>query len=117
MKLRFHENTLRLRLSQSEVAQFKKTGRVENTVAFAPGQALEYTIESGAVPALTASFESGRIRVMVPSAAARQWADSDETGVEGESSALRIAVEKDYQCLHRDSAEDADAFPNPLAAR
>ena len=117
MKLRFHDNTLRLRLSQSEVAQFKKTGRVENKVAFAPGQALEYSIESAAAPGVTATFESGRIRVIVPSAVARQWVDSDQTGVEGQNDALRIAVEKDYQCLHRDSAEDADAFPNPLATR
>jgi hypothetical protein len=42
MKLRFHENSLRLRLSQSEVARLAETGRVENTVSFAPGQVLVY---------------------------------------------------------------------------
>jgi hypothetical protein len=37
MKLRFHANTLRLRLSQSEVARLAETGCVEATVTFAPG--------------------------------------------------------------------------------
>jgi hypothetical protein len=34
MKLRIHGNSLRLRLSQSEVAQFSKTGYVEDSVQF-----------------------------------------------------------------------------------
>ena len=113
MKLRFHNDSLRLRLSQSEVARLKETGRVENTVTFAPGQALAYSIEAGAAAAVTATFEQGRVRVVVPAAVARQWIDSDQTGVEGGGSGLQILIEKDYQCLHKPTPEDADAFPNP----
>ena len=39
MKLRIQAGSLRLRLTQSEVKQFAQTGRVEESVALAPGDA------------------------------------------------------------------------------
>jgi hypothetical protein len=27
---------------------------------------------------------------------------------------LKVSIEKDYACLHRESAEDVGSFPNPL---
>ncbi len=114
MKLRFQNDSMRLRLSQSEVARLKETGRVENTVAIAPGQALVYSIETAPVGSVAATLEGGRIRIVVPVAAAHEWIDSDQTGIEGVSSSLQILVEKDFQCLHKSSPSDADAFPNPL---
>lgn len=115
MKLRFHNDSLRLRLSQSEVAQLKDTGHVENCVTFAPGRTLTYSIESAPVAQVTAAFEGNRVSVVLPGAKARQWIDGDEAGIEGRNATLQIVVEKDYQCLHRSSEEDADGFPNPLA--
>jgi hypothetical protein len=114
MKLRLHNDTLRLRLSQGEVARLKETGRVENTLSFAPGQSLGYSIETAPSGAVTAAFEQGRIRVIVPSAETREWIDSDQTGIEGGAPGLHILIEKDFQCLHKPTPEDADAFPNPL---
>ena len=117
MKLRFHDNSLRLRLSQSEVAELRDEGRVENTLTFAPGQTLKYSIERGEVSAVTASISEGAIRVVTPSGTILGWIASDQTGVEGHTDTLSILIEKDFQCLHRDSEEDAGAFPNPLAQR
>lgn len=115
MKLRFHNDSLRLRLSQSEVAQLKETGHVENCISFAPGRTLVYSIESAPVPQVTAAFEGNHVSVVLPGAQARNWIDSDEAGIEGRNTTLHILVEKDYQCLHRSSEEDQDGFPNPLA--
>ncbi len=117
MKLRFHSNSLRLRLSQSDVARLAGGDSVEEAVTFAPGQTLIYSIESGAGDEIAASFENGRIRVTLPSAPARRWIESDEAGIEGLSGSLRVLVEKDFQCIHPESEEDADSFPNPLAPR
>jgi hypothetical protein len=115
MKLRFHSNSLRLRLSQSEVARLAGGDSVEETVTFAPGKTLIYSIESGSGEEIAASFEDGRIRVTLPRARAKQWVLSDEAGIEGSSGPLRVLVEKDFQCIHRASEEDVDSFPNPLA--
>jgi hypothetical protein len=117
MKLRFQANSLRLRLSQSEVARLAEHGRVEETVTFAPGQTLSYAVESGAGSAIVATFAANRIRVALPLSVARNWIDSDETGVEGSGDGLKVLVEKDFQCLHRPGEEDPDAYPNPMAGR
>jgi hypothetical protein len=120
MKLRFHGNTLRLRLSQSDVARLAERGRVEEQVMFAPGQTLDYVLETGVVGQsetddLGASFEGGKIRVTLASAVAKRWVEGRETGIESSSGPLRVLVEKDFQCLHGDAERDGDAFPNPLA--
>ena len=115
MKLRFHGDTLRLRLSQSDVTRLGESGCIEDRVQFAPGQALWYSLESADTETIAATFTGDRVRVMLPRAATAHWIASDETGIEGLSSTLTIHVEKDFQCLHRNSPEDADSFPNPLA--
>lgn len=122
MKLRIRGNTLRLRLTQSEVARLDADGRVEDAVVFAPGVELHYAIEArDGVDAPRADFDAGRLRLAVPHAAARRWITSDEAGIEAEQpngsrEPLRIVIEKDFACLHRES-EDADAFANPLGGR
>lgn len=110
MKLRFYDGALRLRLSRSEVARMAEQGRVEDAVTFAPGQRLEYAIESGAVPQVSASFENSRICVKVPTEAVQRWVATDQTGIE----APAILIEKDFQCIHPASENDTDGFPNPL---
>jgi hypothetical protein len=115
MKLRFHGNSLRLRLSQSEVAQLADSGCVEDRVEFTPARPLRYRLESGDSASVTADFTGDCIRVTLPRSVASHWIQSDETGIEGSSATLKVFVEKDFQCLHRDSPEDADSFPNPLA--
>ncbi len=114
MKLRLHGNQLRLRVSQSEVARLAETGTVEETVTFAPGQTLSYTLEASPATAVAAVFEGGRIRVTLPLPDVTHWIESDQVGIQGSSGPLGVLVEKDFQCLHRASPEDADSFPNPL---
>ncbi len=114
MKLRLHGNQLRLRVSQSEVAQLAETGVVKETVTFAPGQTLSYTLEASAAATVGAVFEEGQIKVTLPRPEVTHWIQSDQVGIEGSSGPLSLLVEKDFQCLHGSSPEDADSFPNPL---
>jgi hypothetical protein len=125
MKLRIHENSLRLRLSQGEVAQFSKTGFVEDSIQFAPGVRFTYTIETSSnIPAPAASYQDHWLRVQVPSAAAREWYTTDRVGISAEQpvepgpiaqrKTLSILIEKDFQCLHGGQERDPDAYPNPL---
>jgi hypothetical protein len=116
MKLRFHENTMRLRLSQSEVAQLAATGSVDERIEFVSDQTLSYELESADRDDVVALFENNCIRVVLPKATVKQWAASDEIGIEGECGPLRVLIEKDFQCLHPDAPQSEDAFPNPLVA-
>jgi hypothetical protein len=117
MKLRLHSNSVRLRLSQSEVDQLGETGRVEESIEFAPDRALHYSIESAEIPAPSAALDGGSIRVRLPRTDVKQWIETDQTGIEATQGPLRLLVEKDFKCIHRDGPEDADSFPNPLAVK
>ncbi len=120
MKLRIQGNSLRLRLNQSEVAQFSKTGFVEDSIQFAPGAHFAYTLESmSSLSAPQAHFANGSLSIRVPGADANDWVRSDRVGISGDQplesgKRLSILIEKDFQCLHGDEARDPDAYPNPL---
>ena len=120
MKLCIQGNSLRLRLSQSEVSQFSKTGFVEDSVQFAPGVSFAYTLESSSsLKAPQASFQNGWLKFQVPSAVGIEWFSTDRVAISADQPLesgkhLSILIEKDFQCLHADVARDPDAFPNPL---
>jgi hypothetical protein len=114
MKLRIHGNTLRLRLTRSEVARFAEQGHLEDAIEFAPNARFTYSLErSNDAGAPRALYEDGRLRIQVPSAEADEWAGTDRVGISGGES-VAIAIEKDFKCMHGDREEEADAYPNPL---
>lgn len=122
MKLRIHENSIRLRLTRKEVAHFQRSGRADATIYFAPDRTLSYSIERHPnAPGVSATFEGSAIRVVIPTQIAIQWTDSDDFGIQalqpiGEDLQLELLIEKDFQCLHRTAEQEPDAYRNPLAA-
>src|SRR5579863_10139861 len=118
MKLRIHGNSLRLRLNQGEVAQFSKTGFVEDSIQFGQGASFAYALESlSSLRAPQALYANGFLRIQVPGAEATEWACSDRVGISGDQplesgQRLSILIEKDFQCAH--GVQDPDAYPNPL---
>jgi len=121
MKIRMRGDSLRLRLTQSEVQAMVDTGVVEEVVAFGPSPAasLHYLLKSEG-DAIQAMLEGTRIVVRAPEAVVRTWAMNNESvGFEatqdaGNGHTLRILVEKDFACLvERPHETNADAFPNP----
>lgn len=122
MKLRIRGDSLRLRLTRGEVHALRETGRVSETIHFG-ARALDYVLCSADVDAPEARFVGDRIEVALPHATARSWAEGDEVGIEAEQrvdqGALRLLIEKDYQCLTpregREREDDTDAFPHPGA--
>jgi Family of unknown function (DUF7009) len=115
MKLRLHAGSLRLRLSQSEVTRLHDTGVVEDAVVFAPGKELVYALETGALNETTATFDDAQIRVTLPTRLAMQWIETDQVGIEASTGDLKLLIEKDFECLHREPEAGEDSFPNPLA--
>ncbi len=110
MKIRLHKNSLRLRLSQSEVAALTEHKALEERFDF-PNAPLTISLETAA--SNSAQFDKNRIRIAADLA---DWLRSDREGIEF-ADGVNIAIEKDFQCLHRASPEDADSFPNPMLDR
>jgi hypothetical protein len=122
MKLRILGDTVRLRLSRSEVERMLEDGRVEQAVHFGveAGQTLRYALVADAeVEAMCATFSDATITVYVPTSDVRRWATTDQVGmrmrqVMDDARVLDVLVEKDFQCLEPRPGEEAyDGFPNP----
>lgn len=117
MKLRILNDSIRLRLSQTEVDIFGEKGCVSAEIAFGNNR-LKYTVAALAdTKDVTANFANNEIIVGIPSEMADKWMDPTEVGFENkDQSQMRILVEKDFQCLHKRPGEDeSDSFPNPQA--
>jgi len=100
MKLRIRGNSLRLRVSKTELATIAETGKVEDTVRFSSEQSLRYGIEVRPTGAVTATFADAAILVTLPKARLGLWLRPDEVSVEGSQpigrgKVLQILLEKD----------------------
>ena len=121
MKLRTNKNSIRLRLSQSEVDEFRKHGVVHERIAISPilSQQLEYSLIQADREEICVSYLNNHLRVYVPSSLAEHWCDSTEVGFDcnlaiDEKNSLYVLVEKDFQCLQpRPNEDETDNFPNP----
>ena len=114
MKLRLQGNSVRLRLTRSDVERLRETGLVEESVDFG-GEVLAYRLQSRLEQGpVGAAFRQGLVTVTVSKDAAQAWAASDEVGLYGQPGALTISVEKDFRCLTRPLDEqERDAYPHP----
>jgi len=115
MKLRMQGNSLRLRLTQSEVEKVRDKGEVSETVKFRSGGTFMYRLQTCVGGDLVqAVLAYGLISISVSTAMAERWATSEEVGIYGQDGELRISVEKDFRCLTRASDEqETDAYPHP----
>lgn len=121
MKLRIQGDSLRLRVTPSEVLQLITTGRVVETIHFAPGDHLSYALQHSATASCIAvSHQPHEVTVIVPTSAAQAWADGDDVGiysaVPNGSGSLSLAIEKDFACLDASHTGNRDTYPNPKAA-
>jgi len=125
MKLRTKGNSLRLRVTPSEVKHLLRCGEIREHVQLTanPEGRLTYALVS-CLSGLrtTVAYQSGNITVNVPEAQLEKWASSEDVGVYadialGNNQALSVAIEKDFACLDRSDADNEDTFQNPdLAA-
>jgi hypothetical protein len=122
MKLRIKGNSLRLRISQTEMRRLLADGAVRDTICFgaAPDARLNYVLQHrDAGEEICVEYAAQTVSVVLSTRAAQTWAQGDEVGVYGSASTadglLDVMVEKDYACLDGNDPVDQDAFPNPQA--
>ena len=117
MKIRIKGNTLRIRLSQSEIDNLKKTGNVKECTEFPAGNTFCYqVVESNK---FECSFKENMVTVELDSEHIKEWVNSDQVSIGGDlnlekDAKLSILVEKDFKCLTERPEDESDMFPNPL---
>lgn len=122
MKLRLRENSIRLRLLQTEVSQLREMGNVSERIIFGfdPTDTLTYSLRvSGETEKIYAQMIDNQIEIFLPLKMAENWIYTEEVGlyetqVISDLGELNIIVEKDFVCVDRPFDEDnKDAFPHP----
>jgi hypothetical protein len=124
MKLRINGNSMRLRISRSEVARLLAGNRLEETIRFAPeaGATFTYALQpekSLKVPAV--QFTANKVVVLLPTDQVNVWGNTDQVGIAEDISladhgSLALLIEKDFACLDHRDEDNQDTFANPNAA-
>jgi len=119
MKLRIRGNSVRIRVSQTELKQLAEAGIAEDAVRFGPDVGLVYRVRVVADGRIAADLADGALTVTLPKADVERWTAPDEVSIRGEQpigggETLKILVEKDFECLTpREGEDESDLFPNP----
>jgi hypothetical protein len=100
MKLWIRGNSIRLRLSKTELAKLAEKGMVEDAVRFSSEQRLRYAIEVRPTGAVTVQFSGTELVVTLPKTRLDLWVRENEVSVEGSQpigggKVLQVVLEKD----------------------
>lgn len=111
---------MRFRVSRSELSQLIQSGRLEETIRFAPENdaRLIYALENSTdQKQISLRYRPQEVTVLLPLVDAHQWLSGDQVGLYGEcrvgDGVIALIVEKDFACLDGTDTENEDAFANP----
>jgi len=120
MKLRINNNSLRLRLSRTDVERLMQDGVVEESTLLGGAIPFAYRL---VVDAQVSEIRTGRyaqgIQVWIPKDIVLMWTSSEQVGVSAIEThsggrETTVLIEKDFTCLNpRQGQDDQDTFPNP----
>jgi len=122
MKLRIHENSLRIRVNRPDIEALQRIGSIEHRLTIAAGAALVYCLKLVDSGPICAELNGSTITVCLPRSMAEPWFDESEVAVAGAQQTggaeLRLLIEKDFACLvPRDGEDQSGYFSNPAQAR
>ena len=113
MKIRIKGNSLRYRLTKTDVECFAKHGYLEEITDFG-GQHFIYALQRYSLPNLTAHLQNNCITLFMPADMANEWVGTEKVGFEGTDNELYLLIEKDFKCLDDVAEDQSDNYPNPL---
>lgn len=119
MKIRIRGNSIRLRLTRTEVETLATQGYVDERTEFF-NSALTYALQAkDGIENLKADYSENTITMYVPKAWAANWNKDETVGFKHtlnlpSGATLSLLMEKDFKCIDADSSEDqSDNYENP----
>lgn len=118
MKIRIKGDSVRLRLTQTDIRNLGQQGYVQEQTHFG-NTVFGYRLQrSEVVSDMSADFSGGNITVSIPNDFVQVLVKTDRVGYDtnqpiGENKALFILVEKDFQCLDHTLEDQSDMYLNP----
>lgn len=117
MKIRIKGDSIRFRLTRSEVETLCKMGQFREETRFSD-HVFSYAVKRYAGPGMKAEFTNLGITLFVNEDWLRGWETDEKVGFEalehtGKSSSLHLLLEKDFVCLDQREEDQSDHYPNP----
>ena len=118
MKLRIKGNSLRLRLSKTEVEKLAVANYLEELTSFG-NNTFVYALQiKDHGDELSADFDGSKITVFIPEVLIKDWAVNNVVGFNAtmkvsDAEYLSILVEKDFKCIDEATGDQQDNYENP----
>jgi hypothetical protein len=117
MKIRIRENTMRIRITQSELKELSNGMALSSTLHFPGGGRLSYTVTPSQEETTQVEMKDQHILVHLGLLDHQTIMDPSIVGVQSmhqtSERPFELLIEKDFSCLHPRAGEDVDTFPNP----
>lgn len=112
MKIRIKDNSIRFRLTQSEVSELGQNGIISSFTEFVDRPFI-YAIERTDDNLLSAAFIENKIVMKMPAAMVEELVSTDIVGFDGQAGLVKLLVEKDFVCIDNTVEDQSDNYPNP----
>jgi hypothetical protein len=119
MKIRIKGNTIRFRLTKTEVDTLCKEGYIEEITDFGD-RTFSYAVQRSAIPSMEATFSENKLTLAISEDKVTNWETNQQVGFEhampvGDNKTLELLLEKDFACLDERLEDQSDNYPNPKA--
>ena len=117
MKLRIKGNSIRFRLSRSEVQQLSSGVALEESTSFGTRK-LVYSVRPSESKGLSATYDHDAITLYISREYLSDWhlndvVGFDETVMLDQQQSLKLLIEKDFKCLDVSEEDQSEFFDNP----
>ena len=118
MKIRIKGNSIRLRLTKTDIQNLKEKGIVEEKTIIGSEEIFKYSlVVDEKIATISAEFQAGKITVFLSKKEADILTETEEITIKGsqnngEEKGLFLLVEKDLQCLDITQEDQTDMYEN-----
>ena len=118
MKLRIKSNSIRIRLTKTEVSTLAETGYLEEQTLF-PNSQFIYALQAvDDAPELFATLVNNKLTMFVPKSFTKDWPQNNVVGIDTnmpltDNESLYLLLEKDFVCIDETTEDQSDNYENP----
>lgn len=122
MKIRIKGNSVRYRLTKTDIDTLETKGIVREETHF-PLSVFSYVLRADKhAEHIEAFFADNTITISMPQAMTDEWVRTEQVGFDARlplpnGDTLYLLLEKDFKCLDDTIEDQSDNYDNPLAAR
>jgi len=118
MKIRIKGDSVRFRLTQTEVRELSENGKIYDHTNFGNAKFQYGVILDDNIDDLQVSFVHNSILLQMPITIGKDWYSNDiityENRIETyQGTKLYLLLEKDFTCLDNTTEDQSDNYPNP----